>query len=112
MPPEIEKPPARPPSDEFASAPAPDAVNREQEDESTQAQTVADEVLARAEGAGQFGLDETEKVKAGDETDDVQDLVDHMRQMETSGRIDMSAFRGERNDDEEEGRYGNAAEEE
>ncbi len=35
-----------------------------------------------------------------------------MVQMETSGIIDMSAFRGERNDDEEEGRYGEAAEEE
>ena len=101
MPPEIEQPPARPPSEEIASAPAPDAANLEQEDESAQAQTLADEVLGRAE-----------EVKTGDETDDVQDLVDHMRQMETSGRIDMSAYRGERNDDEEEGRYGNAAEEE
>lgn len=112
MPPEIEKPPARPPSEEFASAPAPDAVNREQEDESTQAQTIADEALGRAESAREFGLGDTEKVRTGDETDDVQDLVDHMRQMETSGRIDMSAYQGERNDDEEEGRYGNAAEEE
>lgn len=116
MPPEIEKPPARPPSEEIAQeelgAPAPDAANLEQEDESTQAQTLADEVLGRAEGAGTFGLEDTEKVTTGDETDDVQDLVDHMRQMETSGRIDMSAYRGERNDDEEEGRYGEAAEEE
>ncbi|HET9627953.1 MAG TPA: hypothetical protein VFP14_00545 [Novosphingobium sp.] len=111
MPSEPEKPPVRPPSDEIASAPAPDAANLEQEDESTQAQTIADEALGRAEGAGEFGLDDTEKVKTGDETDDVQDLVDHMRQMETSGRIDMSAYRGERNDDEEEGRYGTAAEE-
>jgi len=79
-----------------------------------QAQTVADEALGRAEGGPgrAFGLDATEKVSTGDETDDVQDLVDHMRQMETSGRIDMSAYRGERNDDEEAGRYGNAAEEE
>ena len=112
MPPEIEKPPARPPSEEIASAPAPDAANLEQEDESSQAQTVADEALGRSEDAGEFGLDDTEKVKTGDETDDVQDLVDHMRQMETSGRIDMSAYQGERNDDEEEGRYGSAAEEE
>ena len=34
-----------------------------------------------------------------------------MRQMESSGIIDMSAFRGERNDDDEEGIYGDAAEE-
>ena len=85
---------------------------REQEDESAQAQTLADEALGRAGGSSEFGLDDTEKVSSGDESDDVQDLVDHMRQMETSGRIDMSAYRGERNDDEEEGRYGDAAEEE
>ena len=89
---------------------APETVNDEQEDESSQAQTVADEALDRSTSA--FGLDDTEKVSTGDETDDVQDLVDHMHQMETSGRVDMSAFRGERNDDEEEGRYGEAAEEE
>ena len=88
----------------------PETVNPEQEDESTQAQTVADEALNRAtSGVGDI---ESEKVKTGDESDGVQDLVDHMKQMETSGRIDMSAFAGERNDDEEEGRYGTAAEEE
>ena len=41
----------------------------------------------------------------------VQDLVDHMRQMDSSGRIDMSAFRGERNDDDEEGMLGEDGEE-
>ena len=89
---------------------APETVNVEQEDESTQAQTLADEALGRASSG--IGSIESEKVKSGDETDDVQDLVDHMKQMETSGRIDMSAYAGERNDDEEAGRYGNAAEEE
>lgn len=109
----------RTPSEEIASAAAPEAVNLEQDDEGAQAQTVADEALGRVQGgpgtgrgAEPFGLDDTEKVKTGDETDDVQDLVDHMRQMETSGRIDMSAFAGERNDDEEECRYGPAADEE
>lgn len=108
----------RPPSEEIASASSPDAVNTEQEDESTQAQTLADEALGRAQGgpgtgpAEPFGLDDTEKVPTGADTDDVQDLVDHMRQMETSGRIDMSAFSGERNDDEEEGRFGPDAVEE
>lgn len=89
---------------------APELVNDEQEEESSQAQTVADEAIDRATSV--FGLGDSEKVSTGDETDDVQDLVDHMTQMETSGRIDMSAYRGERNDDEEEGRYGDAAEEE
>lgn len=89
---------------------APELAGEEQEEEGSQAQTVADEALDRATSV--FGLEDSEKPKAADETDDVQDLVDHMRQMETSGRIDMSAYRGERNDDEEEGRYGEAAEEE
>jgi hypothetical protein len=89
---------------------APELVNDEQEDESSQAQTVADEAMER--NTSVFGLDDSEKVATGDDGDDVQDLVDHMNQMERSGRIDMSAYRGERNDDEEEGRYGEAAEEE
>lgn len=89
---------------------APELVNDEQEEESAQAQTIADEALDRATSA--FGLEDSEKVSTGDESDDVQDLVDHMNQMESSGRIDMDAYRGERNDDEEEGRYGEGAEEE
>lgn len=88
----------------------PEAINSEQDDESSQAQTVADEALGRATSG--LGDIESEKVPSGDDTDGVQDLVDHMKQMESSGHIDMSAFAGERNDDEEEGRYGNAAEEE
>jgi hypothetical protein len=88
----------------------PEAFNTEQDDESSQAQTVAEEALGRATGG--FGDLESEKVLSGDDSDGVQDLVDHMKQMETSGRIDMSAFAGERNDDEEEGRYGPGAEEE
>jgi hypothetical protein len=88
---------------------SPEVVSDEQEEESAQAQTIADEALDRATSG--FDLDESEKVPSGDDSDDVQDLVDHMHQMETSGRIDMDAYRGERNDDEEEGRYGDAAEE-
>ena len=89
---------------------APELHNAEQDDELEQAQTVADEALGRATSG--LGSLDSEKVKTGDESDDAQDLVDHMKQMETSGLIDMSAFNGERNDDEEEGRYGAAAEEE
>ncbi|MEO5586600.1 MAG: hypothetical protein ABIQ81_02790 [Novosphingobium sp.] len=89
---------------------APELTGDEQEEESSQAQSVADEAMDRTTSV--FGLDESEKVSTGDDSDDVQDLVDHMNQMATSGRIDMSAYRGERNDDEEEGRYGDGAEEE
>ena len=81
-------------------AEAPEAVNREQQDEEAQAQTVGEE--ARKERR----LAESEKTPARDETDDAQDLVDHMRQMEHSGRIDMDAYRGERSDDDEEDNLG------
>ena len=87
----------------------PETVNREQDDEGSQAQSVADEALERSTG---FGLSDTEKAPGGGEGEDVQDLVDHMRQMDSSGRIDMGAYRGERNDDDEEGAYGDGAEEE
>lgn len=79
---------------------APEALNREQDDEDAQAQTVAE--AARRERP----LEASTKVKSGDETDDVEDLVDHMRQMERSGRIDMDAYRGERSDDDEDGELG------
>ena len=41
--------------------------------------------------------------------DDAQDVVDHMNQMERSGRIDMDAYRGERSDDDEPETLGEAA---
>ena len=46
------------------------------------------------------------KVSSGDPSDDVQDLVDHMTQMERSGQIDMDAYRGERSDDDDEDELG------
>lgn len=81
---------------------APELVNDEQEDESSQAQTVADQAIER--NTSVFGLDESEKVSTGDISDDAQDLVDHMRQMETSGRVDMDAFAGEPSHDDEDER--------
>lgn len=81
-------------------AQAPEAVNREQQDQDAQAQSVAE--AARSARA----LPESEKVPARGETDDAQDLVDHMRQMKQSGRIDMDAYRGERSDDDEEDNLG------
>jgi hypothetical protein len=87
---------------------APDRVHGEQDDEEAQAQSVSGQAYHRQAP----GLDETVKVPGGTPADDVPDLVDRMRQMDSSGLIDMSAFAGERNDDDEEGRYGPAAEEE
>ena len=43
--------------------------------------------------------------------DDAQDVVDHMNQMDRSGRIDMDAYRGERNDDDEPETLGEVARE-
>jgi hypothetical protein len=83
---------------------APENQNSEQDDESTQAQTFADEALGRS--SDDFGLDDSEKVSTGDDSDDVEDLVDHMNQMVRSGRIDNDAYRGERNDDDEDGLFG------
>jgi hypothetical protein len=88
---------------------APENLNSEQEDEDSQAQTLADEELGRS--PDDFGLEDSQKVPTGDDSDDVEDLVDHMKQMERSGRIDTDAFRGERNDDDEEGLYGEDADE-
>ena len=86
---------------------APEAHNAEQDDEGAQAQTLADEAL-RARRA----FADSEKVGGGEGPGGgTPDLVDHMNQMATSGRIDMSAFRGERNDDDESGIYGDEAEE-
>jgi hypothetical protein len=79
---------------------APEAHNREQDDEELQAQTVA-EAARRGRTLG-----DSDKPKSGDTNDDVQDLVDHMRQMERSGRIDMDAYRGERSDDDEDDELG------
>ncbi len=88
----------------------PETVNSEQDDDETQAQAVARDALDST--TAPFGLDESDKVSTGDDSDDVPDLVDHMRQMASSGVIDMSAFRGERNDDDEDGCFGEGADEE
>ncbi|MBY4638140.1 hypothetical protein K5P26_13420 [Sphingopyxis sp. XHP0097] len=79
---------------------APEAVNREQQDADSQAQTVADEAR-RARPLG-----DSDRTPVDKPTDDAQDLVDHMRQMTHSGRIDTDAYRGERSDGDEEGELG------
>lgn len=86
--------------DRKPEADAPEARNREQDDEAAQAQSVAE--AARREAR----LEDSDKKPSGDASDDVQDLVDHMRQMERSGRIDMDAYRGERSDDDEDSELG------
>lgn len=85
---------------------SPEVDNSEQDqDAGEQAQTVADE--ARVRGT-ELGLGDTEKVSTGDDMDDVQDLVDKMEQMDSSGRIDMDAYRGEPNHDDNVDKLGDA----
>lgn len=77
-----------------------EAHNASQDDESEQAQWVAGEVLRHG---AHFG--DSERVPSGgfgEEGGSTPDLVDHMKQMVTDGRIDMSAYRGERMDDDDE----------
>lgn len=84
---------------------APETVHREQQDEASQAQTFAAEArMSRA-------LANSRKPAGAGPADDAQDLVDHMRQMTRSGRIDMDAYRGERSDDDEGSMLGPAGEE-
>ncbi|MEO6153857.1 MAG: hypothetical protein ABIT09_00620 [Croceibacterium sp.] len=93
----------RPTADE---APELDPIleNAEQDDEGGQSQTLAEEALR---GGGRHGSPlDSEKVGTDPDGDSTQDLIDHMRDMEQSGRIDMGAFAGEPNMDDEEDRYG------
>ena len=72
------------------------------EDEGEQAQSLADEALG---GNARFDVGDSERAPSGgfdDEGGSIPDLVDHMKQMVRDGRIDMSAFRGERMDDDVE----------
>lgn len=87
----------------------PETHNSEQDDESAQAQTLAEEALGRR---SEFEGSETDRAASpGDDSGGTPDLVDRMNQMVSSGRIDMSAYRGERSDDDEEGALGEQGEE-
>lgn len=84
---------------------APELHNAEQDDELEQAQTVADEALD-GEARHASPLDSIKVDEEGEVMDDSsQDLIDKMRDMEQSGRIDMGAYRGEPNFDDNEDKY-------
>jgi hypothetical protein len=82
---------------------APETHNDEQDDHLSQAQEIAEE--ARNHRSERSPLDSV-KVNSGSDDDSSQDLIDHMRDMETSGRIDMDAYAGEENLDDNEDKYG------
>ena len=82
---------------------APETHNDEQDDHLSQAQEIAEE--ARNKDGEASPLDSI-KVGGGIDGTDSQDLIDRMRDMEQSGRIDMGAYRGEPNMDDNEDKYG------
>lgn len=87
--------------------PPPEIVNDEQDPVGTQAQDVAD--AARAPDSHTASPLESTKPEADPydlAPDSTADLVDEMRRMEGEGRIDMSAFAGEPNHDDEPDTYG------
>lgn len=89
------------------AGPPPEAHNDEQDPQGTQAQDVAED--ARREDSRTTSPLESTKPDANDydpAPDSTGDLIDEMRRMEGEGRIDMSAFAGEPNHDDEPGTYG------
>ncbi|MGB3738456.1 MAG: hypothetical protein WA948_03795 [Pontixanthobacter sp.] len=85
---------------------APETHNNEQDDHRAQAQEVAKQARALTEETGS----PTESRK-DTSTDDpmgtgVKDTIDQMREMESSGTIDMGAFKGEPNHDDNVDKFG------
>ena len=89
---------------------APETHNDEQDDHRSQAQEVAEQAQQLTSETGS----PTESIKGDNKSglmgDSTQDTIDHMRDMESSGRIDMDAYRGEPNHDDNEGKYGKSNE--
>lgn len=85
---------------------APETHNDEQDDHREQAQEVAEE----ARDLARHSPTESEKGpnSSGLMDDSTQDTIDRMRDMESSGRIDMDAYRGEPNHDDNVDKYGKA----
>ncbi|BAK65137.1 hypothetical protein SLG_04620 [Sphingobium sp. SYK-6] len=81
----------------------PERENAEQDESDTQAQDVASDALENPWRGGEETEHGGRPNVAQVIPDDVQDVVDHMTDMERSGRIDMDAFEGEENMDDEDG---------
>ena len=85
---------------------APETHNDEQDDHRSQAQEVAEQAQA-VTGQTASPTESTKVTEAiGVQGASKQDMVDHMRDMESSGRIDMDAFAGEPNHDDNVDKYG------
>ena len=85
---------------------APENENSEQVGAYDQAQTVAEQ----AQGVSTSILNsDSDHAPSGLTAPDAQDVVDHMNQMERGNTVDMSAFRGEPNHDDNVDKYGESA---
>ena len=84
---------------------APETHNAEQND-APQAQQIAKEAGALTQDVRSPTESEKPHVANNLFESSMQDTVDHMRDMESSGRIDMDAFAGEPNHDDNERKYG------
>ncbi|MBX7528420.1 hypothetical protein [Qipengyuania vesicularis] len=85
---------------------APETHNDEQDDHRSQAQEVAqqaEQLTSETRSPTESGKGPNQSGLMGDST---QDTIDHMRDMESSGRIDMDAYRGEPNHDDNVDKYG------
>lgn len=81
----------------------PDAQNAEQSEAGTQAQDVAAEARAVALGISEESGHGGKPNPAELIPSDMPDLVDKMKEMRRSGQIDMDAFAGEEDMDDEQG---------
>lgn len=84
----------------------PETHNDEQEEHLQQAQQVAKEARQLTPATEMPTASEKGRGKSGLMNDSTQDTVDHMRDMEESGRIDMDSYRGEPNYDDDGEKYG------
>jgi hypothetical protein len=82
---------------------APENENSEQVEAYSQAQTVARQAQNQATSVLGTNSAHVESALGGA---DAQDVVDHMKQMDRSGTVDMSAYRGEPNHDDNVDKYG------
>ncbi|MEP2236550.1 MAG: hypothetical protein ABJM58_06335 [Alteripontixanthobacter sp.] len=85
---------------------APETHNDEQDDHRSQAQEVAQQARGVTPATGSPTESEKSQNSSGLIGDSTQDTVDHMRDMESSGRVDMDAYRGEPNHDDNVDKYG------
>lgn len=84
---------------------APETHNSEQDDHGSQAQQIAEQAKQHRHAVA--GATESRKPHYHEPIPvDEQDVIDHMRDMESSGRIDMDAYAGEPNHDDNTGKYG------